>query len=234
MSLLYYNFLNTFEGLSFASIVLRYIVCIIFGGVIGIERGKKNHPAGLRTHLMVCLGSASVMMVSQYIFLNLSSTADPARLGAQVISGIGFLGVGTIVVTSQNQVKGLTTAAGLWASACMGLSIGIGFFEGALILCLFMYLVLEILHRLDQRYLKVTITKTIYIEYRKNSSLSSIFNDLYMLGWKIINIKQIINCSDIFISVMVTVVYQGDETKEQDILSELMTSPEVLFACNTL
>lgn len=231
---MYSNFLHIFEELSLCSIILRYSMCILFGGIIGFERGKKNHPAGLRTHLMVCLGSASVMMVSQYIFLNISSSADPARLGAQVISGIGFLGVGTIVVTSQNQVKGLTTAAGLWASACMGLSIGIGYFEGAFILCLFMYLVLEILHRWALRFLKISILKTIYIEYEKNVSLGKIFSSLYLEGWEIISIKQVITCSDSFVSVIVSLSYQGNKESETNISSDIQKIPEVLFVSNVI
>ncbi|XJS11769.1 MgtC/SapB family protein [Aerococcaceae bacterium WGS1372] len=102
------------------------------GGLVGIERGMKNHTAGLRTYILVCLGSALVMMTNQYITDHLQAGGDPTRMGAQVISGIGFLGAGTILVTSRNRVRGLTTAAGLWAAACVGLAIGIGFYEGAI------------------------------------------------------------------------------------------------------
>ena len=118
--------------ISFASIFLRIIFAIIFGGIIGLERTEKNHPAGLRTHILVCVGSATVMMISRYIADYLKVDTDLSRLGAQVISGIGFLGAGTII-TSGQKIKGLTTAAGLWATACLGLVIGVGFYELALI-----------------------------------------------------------------------------------------------------
>ena len=149
----YYIF-DGVRDINMYSIILRFLLSILFGGTIGIERGKKRHAAGMRTHIVVCMGAASVMMVSQYISTILQTATDPARLGAQVISGIGFLGVGTIVVTGHKQVKGLTTAAGLWASACMGLAIGIGFYEGALVMCLMLYIVLEVLNLWDERFLK--------------------------------------------------------------------------------
>ena len=104
--------------LSLWTVLLRIALSALCGGMVGLERGRKGRPAGFRTHILVCLGAALAMMTNQYIAESFS-TGDPARLGAQVISGIGFLGAGTIIVTGQRQVKGLTTAAGLWASACV-------------------------------------------------------------------------------------------------------------------
>ncbi|MDO4792874.1 MAG: MgtC/SapB family protein [Filifactor alocis] len=226
---MYDVFLKEFRDLSLMSIFLRYMTCIVFGGLIGFERGKKNHPAGLRTHLMVCLGSASVMMVSQYIFENISSSGDPARLGAQVISGIGFLGVGTIVVTGQNQVRGLTTAAGLWASACMGLSIGIGFFEGAVILCLFMYVVLEVIHRLDQHFLKSSKNKQLYIEFAKDVSFGKIIQLFEENECKVEQFSPIREESESFSSMMLWISYQGKDFEQETILSDIRRSDEVFF-----
>ena len=105
--------------------------------MIGYERGKRKHAAGLRTHIVVCIGAASVMMLSQFLSVYSDSSTDPSRLGAQVISGIGFLGAGSIIITGHHRgqhIKGLTTAAGLWASACMGLVVGSGFYEAAVIM----------------------------------------------------------------------------------------------------
>ena len=118
------------RGFNEISVTLRFVLAVLFGGIIGLEREHKHRPAGFRTHILVCMGAASVMMTSQYL-INLvnsgvaSFTCDPARLGAQVISGIGFVGAGTIMVTKRRQVKGLTTAAGLWDSAIIGLAIGV-------------------------------------------------------------------------------------------------------------
>lgn len=120
---------------------------MVCGGLIGLERSRKNRPAGFRTYMIVCLSSALVMMTNQYIFIKYGG--DPARLGAQVISGIGFLGAGTIIVTSRSQIKGLTSAAGLWASACLGLSIGIGFYYGALIVTAAVFLIITLFKKVD-------------------------------------------------------------------------------------
>ena len=110
------EFIGMMEELNSVSIIARLCLAVLCGGIIGVERGRKGRPAGFRTHILVCLGSALAMMTNAYL-IEYYGGGDPARLGAQVISGIGFLGAGTIIVTGRQQVKGLTTAAGLWASA---------------------------------------------------------------------------------------------------------------------
>ena len=122
-------FITAMDGLREVTplaILLRILAAVVIGGLIGLERGMKNRPAGLRTYMLVCVGACVVMLTNQYIFQT-SATGDPTRMAAQVVSGIGFLGAGTIIVTRRNQIKGLTTAAGLWASAGVGLALGIGF-----------------------------------------------------------------------------------------------------------
>jgi len=107
----------------------------VIGGLIGLEREAKNRPAGLRTHVLVTVGSALVMLVSMYGFIGLGqggTGGEPARLAAQVVSGIGFLGAGTIL-RQGNSIYGLTTAASLWISACIGLAIGNGYYVGGLV-----------------------------------------------------------------------------------------------------
>ena len=113
------------------STLFRLTLATICGGLVGLERVKKRRPAGFRTYMLVCLGAALTMLISQYLYKS-GQTTDLSRLGAQVINGVGFLGAGTVIVTGRQQIKGLTTAAGLWASACMGLAIGAGFYFGAL------------------------------------------------------------------------------------------------------
>ena len=108
--------------LTYLSVVLRILSALILGGCLGWERGMKNRAAGLRTHMLVCVGACLIMVTNQYVY-QAFGTGDPVRMGAQVVSGIGFLGAGTIVVTRRNQIKGLTTAAGLWTSAAVGLSV---------------------------------------------------------------------------------------------------------------
>lgn len=156
--------------LTLLSVLLRILTAIFLGGAIGLERGMKNRPAGLRTYMLVCIGACIVMITNQYI-VQVFSTGDPTRMGAQVVSGIGFLGAGTIIVTSHNQIKGLTTAAGLWASACVGLAIGIGFYEVALIGGLAIFVILTLLHIWDKHMRNNTRTIDVYIELQAGISL---------------------------------------------------------------
>lgn len=159
------EFFDYMTELNTVSIITRMLFAVICGGIIGLERGRRNRPAGLRTHMLVCLGSALVMMINQYIIVNINAAADPARLGAQVISGIGFLGAGTIIVTDRRQVRGLTTAAGLWASACMGLAIGVGFYLGAIIGFLCILLIITSLNRFDKYLRHNSKYLALYIEF---------------------------------------------------------------------
>ncbi|MBR5578991.1 MAG: MgtC/SapB family protein [Lachnospiraceae bacterium] len=124
--------LEYLRELNMLSVLFRILLSVLVGGILGLERERKNRPAGLRTYILVCLGASLVMMTNQYVY-NYYDTGDPVRMGAQVISGIGFLGAGTIILTGRNQIKGITTAACLWTAACSGLAIGIGFYEGAIV-----------------------------------------------------------------------------------------------------
>ena len=136
--------LDYLRELNIASICLRILLSLIIGGILGLERGKNNRPAGFRTYILVCLGSSIVMMTNQYVY-QIFGASDPTRMGAQVISGIGFLGAGTIMVTGRQQIKGITTAAGMWTSACCGLAIGTGFYEGAIVGGIIVFLIMEFL-----------------------------------------------------------------------------------------
>lgn len=156
--------IGMFTELTLASIALRVALSLIVGGMLGIERGRKNASAGLRTHMLVCLGAALVMMTNQYVVQRYGG--DPTRLGAQVISGIGFLGAGTILVTRRNQVRGLTTAAGLWAAACLGLAIGIGFYEGAVIVAVMTLLIMALFQKISNRINEKSRYMRAYLSFR--------------------------------------------------------------------
>lgn len=129
--------------ISNSDIVLRIVLACILGGLVGMERESLNRPAGFRTHILVCLGSTIVMLTGIFLLYNYKdyTNLDPARLGAQVISGIGFLGAGTILREGLT-VKGLTTAASLWAVACIGLTIGSGFYLAAILSTIFVLITL--------------------------------------------------------------------------------------------
>jgi putative Mg2+ transporter-C (MgtC) family protein len=153
-----------FQELNTITILVRVGIAMILGGLLGLERTRKRRAAGLRTYILVCVSSAIVMMTAQFIMSRFGNT-DPARLGAQVISGIGFLGAGTILVTGVKQIRGLTTAAGLWAAACMGLAIGIGFYSGAAIMCAAIFIVMTGLEWVQSRYVSKMRRIRLYIVF---------------------------------------------------------------------
>ena len=149
--------------LTYLAIALRIFSAVILGGLIGLERGMKNRAAGLRTHMLVCVGACLVMVTNQFIYQT-TGTGDPVRMGAQVISGIGFLGAGTIMVTRRHQVKGLTTAAGLWTAAGVGLALGIGFYEAAAIGAIAVFCVMTLMQKMDNRVHRKTKDFDLFVE----------------------------------------------------------------------
>lgn len=159
------------------SIVIRIVMAMALGGVLGLERGMKNRPAGFRTYMLVCLGATLVMCTNQYIFKYYDG-GDIVRLGAQVISGIGFLGAGTIMVTGRQQIRGITTAAGMWASACCGLAIGIGFYEGAIAFGIAIFIVMEVINRLEVVLRSTGPVVGVYLEYSGEKPFSSLLSEI--------------------------------------------------------
>ena len=164
-----------------SAIFIRIMTAMALGGIIGMERGIKNRPAGLRTYTLVCIGSCVVMLVNQYSY-QATGTGDPVRMGAQVVSGIGFLGAGTIIVTAHNRIKGLTTAAGLWASACVGLAVGIGLYEVALVSGASIFLVLTLLHRSELGLRRRSNVVEFYVELDPHVPLGSFLRSAKSCG----------------------------------------------------
>ncbi|MCC6252005.1 MAG: MgtC/SapB family protein [Bacteroidia bacterium] len=148
-------------------IILRLLLASLFGGLIGLERERKHWAAGLRTHMMVCVGSCLVMIVSAFGFADILGTdavsLDPSRVAAQVISGIGFIGAGTILFSKQGTVHGLTTASGLWTVAAIGLATGSGLYFAAGTTTIIALIILWALQPLEQFFTKKFRLKTIKI-----------------------------------------------------------------------
>lgn len=174
--------------LTYLEIVIRIGLALLMGGALGLERGLKNRPAGMRTYMLVCLGSCIVMMTGQRLY-ELYQVGDPARIGAQVVSGIGFLGAGTIIVTRYHQIKGLTTAAGLWAAACVGLSLGVGFYEIALTAGFAVFLVLTLMHHLDLFTRQRSKVLNVYIELESRQCIGAFLRSTRRHGLDISNIQ---------------------------------------------
>ena len=175
--------------LTVGSIIIRLVLVILFSGIVGIERASKKHEAGLRTYILVCLGAAVAMLTNQFIFETFK-TGDVGRIAAQVISGIGFLGAGTILITSRNQIKGLTTAACLWACACMGLAIGIGFYTLTIIGFLLIIIVLILLPALEKKFTKLGNTYNLHIELLSRTDLKELITLSRNMNMKILSIDR--------------------------------------------
>ncbi|MDR3295073.1 MAG: MgtC/SapB family protein [Clostridiales Family XIII bacterium] len=175
-------YLSQLDNVTLAATVTRLALAVILGGAIGIERGVRNHPAGFRTHVLVCVGSCLAMLTNQYVFEYMSALSDPTRLGAQVITGVGFLGVGTILVTGRHRIKGLTTAAGLWASACTGLAIGIGFYSGAIAAAVLIVVVLAIFPAIEGVIYNRSRTMEVYVELDSVSRIKPLLAYLRGMG----------------------------------------------------
>ena len=205
-------------------------MAIIFGGIIGYGRERERRPAGLRTHILVSIGSALAMITNIYIYEVYNSSSDPTTLGAQVISGIGFLGAGTIIVTGKNKVRGLTTAAGLWACACMGLAIGAGFYSGAIIGCLFIASVTAVLSKLDKRINRNSRNITIYILVNSTKAASKLLKDIQSTNVKISDIEISNNnvSSNDLIGILLGLRIPGDVC-HNDFIENITNKNEVIF-----
>ena len=174
---------------TYLAVAVRIVAAVIIGGLLGLERGMKNRPAGLRTYMLVCVGACLIMLTNQYIY-QVFGTGDPVRMGAQVVSGIGFLGAGTIVVTRRNQIKGLTTAAGLWTAAGVGLALGIGFYEAALVGGFAMFFVITVLQRMDNNMHRKSRQMEVYIELSNTVALGDFLRAVREKELEIYNVQR--------------------------------------------
>lgn len=169
--------LSMFDGLrdvTFLSVALRMFLAMVCGGLIGVEREYKRRSAGFRTHILICLGASMTTLTSQYLGVYMNYFTDLGRLGAQVVAGIGFIGAGTIIVSRGNRVKGLTTAAGLWTAAIIGLALGCGFYEGAIITTAAVLLAELVFSKWEYRMMNAAPEINLYMEYADRGCLEKV------------------------------------------------------------
>lgn len=175
--------MGMFDMISVKSVCFRIFLAMIIGGIIGLERETKRRPAGFRTYMFVCIGATLAIMIGQYEaeklaenYVTLNAKADVLRIGAQVINGIGFLATGTIIVTGQQQIKGMTTAAGLWAAACLGLAVGAGFYECVVLGILLIFICIRLLNGLESRWVASSINMNVKITLSDWNKIAEITN----------------------------------------------------------
>lgn len=181
------DFVDQMRQLNIYSMMLRITLAMLVGGLVGFERERKGRAAGFRTYMLVAMGAAMTVILSQYLAFMMDGPwkdvtetvgikTDISRFAAQVINGVGFLGAGTIIVTGRQEVKGLTTAAGLWASACMGISIGAGFYEGVVVAVFLVIVCMKVLPILENALLANSRNVSIYVEMDTFENLANIVN----------------------------------------------------------
>lgn len=179
---------DPYRDITLSSILLRFLLALLCGAIVGIERSYKNRPAGFRTHMLVCIGACAASMTGNYLYLVQQIPTDMSRIGAQVIAGMGFLGGGTIIVTKKHTVKGLTTAAGLWASGIMGLALGSGFYEGGL-LSTVLILFIEIFCAIPSESVRTARPFSILLQYDHTVALDQVMRHSKDLGMSITNLQ---------------------------------------------
>ena len=214
---------------TYLAVALRIFAAVIIGGLLGLERGMKNRAAGLRTYMLVCVGACVIMLTNQYIYQTYGS-GDPVRMGAQVVSGIGFLGAGTIIVTRRNQIKGLTTAAGLWASAGVGLALGIGFYEAAVTGAVAIFIIMTLLQKMDDRMHRKNRVLEVYLELSKDQSLGDFLRQIREQDIDISNVQRELDSesedgSRAYVALMKT----KKRSSHVDIMEKLQTMQGVVY-----
>jgi len=180
---------GSLQALSLPSVFLRMTLSVLCGGLIGMERYTRRRAAGFRTHILICLGAAGTTLTGQYLFFTLGQTTDISRLGAQVIAGVGVICAGSIILTQHNRVKGLTTAAGLWAAAIVGLCCGAGYYSGA-VFCTGLIMAAEmLLIKLEYRLRNSSRERQLLISYDTAEALNRALAYLRGAGLYIVNLE---------------------------------------------
>lgn len=215
------------------TVLIRLALCVLIGGIIGIERGRQGRAAGMRTHILVCMGAALVTMMGFYITQELQLDGDPMRIAAQVVSGIGFLGVGTIMLKGRFQITGLTTAAGLWCAATIGLALGAGFYEGALGAFVLTIATVSFLHKLEYKFIKRYRRFGIYVEITSDKMVRTTIDTLSGM-FNITDIQVTLPRSGTAGNVGIEInVHTKNETPEQ-VSADIEKLDQVIFAIESI
>ena len=219
------------------TIIIRLFLAAILGGIIGLERGRQRRAAGLRTHILVCVGSALTVMVGFFAREALGiELSDPLRVSAQVISGIGFLGAGTIMLKGRFQIVGLTTAAGLWVTAAIGLSSGIGFYEGAIAAFLISIFTVIVLNKLERHINDNRSNFGVYVEIKQDEAVRQCINDLKE-KYKAHDIQVTVPRSGIAGNVgieVILVIQRKNKTTLKEVIEEINEYPSVVYAIESI
>ncbi|MBQ6788007.1 MAG: MgtC/SapB family protein [Lachnospiraceae bacterium] len=220
-------FFTNFSTWTPENVILRIIVSVVLGAVIGIDRGAKRRGGGARTTTTVCIGATLVMLMEQYLMQCFPDMADMTRMAAQVVSGVGFLGAGTILVAGR-QIKGLTSAAGIWFSACVGLAVGIGFLDGAILVTVILIFVLHLIPGIERRIYAHSRYMTLHMEVEDAKLITFLFHKLKEDGCVIDTYDANKPKAKRLPTVIEAVIHIPKKKNKDDYLMELRDIPGVL------
>ncbi len=228
------SWIETLSEFNIISVTVRMLLAMLLGGCIGLEREKSKRPAGFRTHILVCVGSCMTALIGLYVVYEMGASSDPVRIAAQVISGIGFLGVGTILVKEHDHITGLTTAAGLWSTAAIGIACGYGFYLGALLGTLVVAITSAILFKVEGRGRKRNRKMTLYVEVNGTELLNEYIDwisDAYKARNVLIVAPRTAIVGNVGLEVILPVM--GNENVKA-ILEEIRSKEGVVFAMESV
>ena len=222
--------LDPLRGMGFWPVAVRVMLAVFCGGLIGLEREYKRRPAGFRTHILICLGAAMTTATSQYLYLVMGYGTDLARLGAQVIAGVSFIGAGAIIMTKRRRVKGLTTTAGLWVGAIVGLCCGAGFYEGAMYATVLVLAAEMVFSKLEYRIMRSIREINAYVEYAGSSSLEEIMGRCHQMGVRVIDVEITRKSSEQGSACAIFTLQLSKSSSRDEVLRGLAAAPGVKLA----
>ena len=221
------NLLKLDESITWYGVIVRLVVATIFGGIVGLERQNSNQSAGFRTHIILTVASALAMLTNQFI-IERFGTGDISRIGAGVVSGVGFLGAGTILITSRNRIKGLTTAAGLWACSCLGIAIGAGFYTAA-ICGLIIYVFALLLQPLESKLSKFSKYVNIQLEFDDPKKINSFIDYIREKNIKLVSLNDNDNYKDTGLYVYNVLLYIPKGFKKEQLNNDLKNNSDIKY-----
>ena len=228
------TFLSLLEEFNMVSVIVRIFLAMLLGGLIGMEREKSRRPAGFRTQNLLCVGACMTALIGLFVWKEMGDITDPMRISAQVVSGIGFLGVGTILVKEHDHITGLTTAAGLWTTAAIGIACGYGFYSAALVGTLVVNVTSAILFKLEKGTRRKNCVRSIYLEIVGTESVNE-YTDWF---WEELRAKNVLITaprSAIKHNVGVEVILSVDDEKEvHSLLEKIRAKDRIDFAIESI
>ena len=230
----WFTLIKLLNQFNLISVIARIFLAMLLGGLIGLEREKSKRPAGFRTHILVCVGACMTSLIGLFVWQEMGDVADPMRISAQVISGIGFLGVGTIMVKEHDHITGLTTAAGLWTTAAIGIACGYGFYSAALIGTMVVNITSAILFKLEKGTRRKNCVRSIYLEIMGTKYVNE-YTDWFVQELRAKNILIVAPRSAIKHNVGVEVILSvTDEEGVKIVLDKIRAKEKVAFAIESI